>query len=85
MFSLGLEFNLKKLQQVGGTALLTATLEITLMVWLGYHVGRAFGWSRMDSIFLGAKLSISPTTINVKALAELHKTKESFASLIFGI
>src|SRR5262245_34252017 len=85
MFSLGLEFSLRKLQQVGHTAFIAAFLEILLMVWVGYEAGRLFRWSAMDSIFLGAMLSISSTTIIVKALAELGKTKERFAELIFGI
>lgn len=85
MFSLGLEFSLKKLQAVGGTAFIAAFLEILLMVWVGYEMGRLFGWSTMDSVFLGAMLSISSTTIIVKALAELGKAKEKFAQLIFGI
>ncbi len=85
MFSLGLEFSLRKLKQVGGTAFIAAFLEILLMVWVGYEIGRMFGWSMMDSIFLGAMLSISSTTIIVKALAEMGKSKEKFAQLIFGI
>src|SRR5882724_3910911 len=85
MFSLGLEFSFRRLRQVGGTAFIAAFLEILLMVWVGYEIGRLFGWSIMDSIFLGAMLSISSTTIIVKALAELGKAKERFAQLIFGI
>ena len=85
MFTLGLEFSLKKLKQVGVTALIAALLEILLMVWLGYEIGRLFGWGKMDSLFLGAMLSISSTTIIVKALAELGKAKERFSQLIFGI
>ncbi len=85
MFSLGLEFNLRKLTRVGLSALVAALLEISLMIWLGYEVGRAFGWSKMDSIFIGAMLSISSTTIIVKALAELGKSREAFAEVIFGI
>src|SRR6185503_15800221 len=85
MFSLGLEFNFRKLRQVGGTAVIAALLEIVLMVWVGYEIGRLFGWKTMDSIFLGAMLSISSTTIIIKALAELGKSKEHFAQLIFGI
>jgi CPA2 family monovalent cation:H+ antiporter-2 len=85
MFSLGLEFSLRKLRQVGVSALVAALLEILLMVWLGYQIGVLFGWSNMDSIFLGAILSISSTTIIIKALAELGKTKERFAQLIFGV
>jgi len=85
LFSLGLEFSLRKLKQVGGTAFIAAFLEILLMAWIGYEIGRLFGWKTMDSIFLGAMLSISSTTIIIKALAELGKTREKFAQLIFGI
>lgn len=85
MFSLGLEFSLRKLRKVGVTALIAAALEIMLMIWLGYEIGRAFGWRPMDCIFLGAILSISSTTIIIKALGDLGKTRERFAELIFGI
>jgi CPA2 family monovalent cation:H+ antiporter-2 len=85
MFSLGLEFSLRKLRLVGSTAFLAATLEITVMVGVGFVIGRAFGWSRMDSIFLGAILSISSTTIIMKALDELGLRGERFAGLVFGI
>ena len=85
MFSLGLEFSLRKLTRVGMSAFVAALMEITLMIWIGYEIGRAFGWNTMDSVFLGAMLSISSTTIIVKALAELGKSRESFAEIIFGI
>jgi CPA2 family monovalent cation:H+ antiporter-2 len=85
MFSLGLEFSLRKLKAVGVTAFIAAFLEIVLMFWAGYEVGTVFGWKKWDSIFLGAMLSISSTTIIVKALAELGRSREKFAELIFGI
>ncbi|MCW2573748.1 MAG: potassium transporter [Frankiales bacterium] len=85
MFSLGLEFSLRKLKEVGATAVVAATFEILLMIWAGYEVGRAFGWKEMDSVFLGAIVCISSTTIILKALQELGKAKEPFAGLIFGI
>lgn len=85
MFSLGLEFNLKKLSSVGMTAFIAATAEIVLMTWIGYEIGLYFGWNTMDSLFLGAMLAISSTTIIVKALDELGLKNEQFAQLIFGI
>jgi CPA2 family monovalent cation:H+ antiporter-2 len=85
MFSLGLEFSLGRLKRVGATAFIAATLEILFMVWAGFELGRILGWSQIDSIFLGAILSISSTTIIIKALEGLGKTKERFAELIFGI
>ena len=85
MFSLGLEFSLRKLFQVGATAIVAALSEIVLMLWLGYEIGRAFGWATMDSLFLGAILAISSTTIIVKALSDLGVKREPFAQLVFGI
>ena len=85
MFSLGLEFSLRKLKEVGGTAIVAALFEITFMIWVGYQLGQLFGWSHMDCIFLGAIISISSTTIIVKALESLGKTKEKFAQMVFGI
>ncbi|MCC8395095.1 cation:proton antiporter [Paraburkholderia sp. MMS20-SJTR3] len=85
MFSLGLEFSLRKLFKVGATAIVAALSEIVLMLWIGYEIGSAFGWSRMDSLFLGAILAISSTTIIVKALSDLGLKREGFAQLVFGI
>ncbi|WP_250623625.1 cation:proton antiporter [Pinirhizobacter soli] len=85
MFALGLEFSLRKLRKVGSTALVAAAGEIALMVWLGYEIGRLFGWRAMDSLFLGAMLSISSTTIIMKALEEQNFKRERFAQLMFGI
>ncbi len=85
MFSIGQHFQLSKLFKVGATAVIVAVLEIALMLWLGYQIGQAFGWKTMDSLFLGAILSISSTTIIIKALQELDLVKQRFATLIFGI
>jgi len=85
LFSLGLEFSLKKLVKVGATAVLVAIAEITLMIWVGYQIGMYFGWKTMDAVFLGAMLAVSSTTIIVKALNELGLKNEKFAQIIFGI
>ena len=85
MFCLGLEFSLRKLFKVGATAFIAAFLEIILMIWIDYEIGRWFGWNTMDSLFLGAILAISSTTIIVKALNDLKMKNQRFAQLIFGV
>ncbi|WP_431035818.1 cation:proton antiporter [Pseudomonas yamanorum] len=85
MFCLGLEFSLRKLFRVGATAFIAAFLEIILMIWIGYEIGRWFDWNTMDSLFLGAILAISSTTIIVKALNDLKMKNQRFAQLIFGV
>ncbi|ADY51627.1 transporter, CPA2 family [Pseudopedobacter saltans DSM 12145] len=85
LFSLGLEFSFKKLMKVGGSASISAMSEIVIMLAIGYFTGQMFGWSKMDSIFLGAILSVSSTTIIIRAFEEVGVKGQKFASLVFGV
>lgn len=85
LFSLGLEFSFKKLLKVGGSATVTAIVEVVIMLLAGYSMGRILGWSTMDSLFLGGILSISSTTIIIRAFDELGMKTHRFASLVFGV
>lgn len=85
LFSLGLEFSFKKLASVGGTAGITSMVEAVGMAALGYGTGRLLDWSTMDSIFLGALLSVSSTTIIIRAFEELGVKTQKFAVLVFGV
>lgn len=85
LFSLGLDFHLGKLRRVGGLALTAGTLEVALMVGMGFVVGSMFGWARTDALFLGAMLAISSTTIIVKVLSELGRLRMASTQAIFGI
>ena len=84
MFSLGIEFSLPKLLRVGPTAGLVAIFQCSLMIWLGYLVGQAFGWTQLASIYAGAVIAISSTTIIIKAFEE-QRIKEDFTHIVFGI
>ena len=85
LFSLGLEFSFKKLLNVGGSASITALVEIICIVLLGYAVGQWMGWSNMDSLFLGGLLASSSTTIIIRAFDELGLKRKKFANVVFGI
>lgn len=85
LFSLGLEFSFKKLAHVGGAASITSLVEISVMFGAGFLTGRGFGWTFTNSIFLGAILSISSTTIIVRAFDEIGVRTKKFASLVFGV
>src|SRR5213592_4808358 len=84
MFSLGLEFSIRKLVQVGPTAGLTAVLQSSIMVWLGYVVGQLFGWTTLESLFTGAVIAISSTTIIAKAFDEQRVTGR-LGEIVVGI
>ena len=85
MFSLGLEFNLRKLRRMGATAVVTAVLDVMVMMWIGYELGRALGLGAVESVFLGAIICDSSTTILTKALKDMDKMREKFANIIFSV
>lgn len=85
MFSLGLEFSLRRLREVGVAALVATGVEVMLMLWAGYELGRWFGWRTMDALFLGAMMAISSTMLVLRAIHEAGHKQERFARLVFGI
>lgn len=84
MFSIGLEFRLGRLVEVGSTAGIVGVVQISIMMWLGYAAGRLFGWTSIESVFAGAILSISSTTIIAKAFEE-QKIEGKLRELVFGV
>ena len=84
MFSIGLEFNLRKLIAVGGPAGAVALVQATTLIGLGYLVGRVAGWTPVESLFTGAAIAISSTTIIAKAFAE-QKVRGRVADIVLGI
>jgi CPA2 family monovalent cation:H+ antiporter-2 len=85
LFTLGLEFRLRRLREVGMAALLAGFVEIGGMFLIGNLIGRGLGWSQTESLFLGAVLAISSTTIIVKVLSELGLKKEPFTRMVYGM
>lgn len=85
LFSLGLEFSFKKLIRVGGSASITALVEIVFITVAGYFAGKMMGWKTMDSLFLGGMLASSSTTIILRAFDELGVKTRKFANIVFGV
>lgn len=85
LFALGLEFSFYKLKSVGSTAFIGTTCEILGMLFMGFCAGQLLGWSVMDSVFLGGMLSMSSTTIIIKAFDDLNMRKQSFTEIVFGM
>ncbi len=85
LFALGLEFSFKKLMEVGGTASLATLINMVSMILIGYVIGLLLHWSHMDSIFLGGMLSMSSTTIIIKAFNDMGLQKQRFANIVFGM
>jgi len=85
MFSLGLSFSLSKLRSTGLVAIATGTIVIVSMVLIGYSLGLAFGWSDVDSFFLGSMIAISSTVVITKGILERNAQGERSSQIIIGI
>ena len=85
LFSLGLEFSFKKLIDVGGSAIITAMIIVLGMMSLGFVVGKYLGYGLVNSIFLGGMISMSSTTIIIKALTDLNMRQRRFVPMTFAV
>ena len=85
LFALGLDFSFKKIVKVGGQAIIVACTIIFCMLMLGMLVGAAFGWKRMDCVFLGGMIAMSSTTIIYKAFDDLGLLRKKFTSLVLSV
>lgn len=85
MFSIGLEFSFRKLLNSGSSAVVTALIVITGMTFAGFGVGYVLGLNMINRIFLGGMISMSSTTIIMKALSDLGLRQRKFASLVLAV
>jgi CPA2 family monovalent cation:H+ antiporter-2 len=85
MLTLGLEFSagsLKKVRSVSGPM---AVVDTVVMIWLGYTVGRRiFGWTSVQSLFLGAAICDSATTLLAKTIDEMKWSKRLFVRYVIS-
>ncbi|MDE1963579.1 MAG: cation:proton antiporter [Xanthomonadaceae bacterium] len=85
MFTLGLEFSIRKLREVGLGILVVAVAEVGIMLWVGYGIGEAFGWRGTDALFLGGIMALSSTMVATRTLAEGGLRDHPFARLVIGL
>lgn len=85
LFSLGLDFSFKKILKMGTAPIIAAITIVFSMMMAGICVGKVFGWSQMNCIFLGGMLAMSSTTIIYKAFDDLGVRQQNFASLVMSV
>jgi monovalent cation:H+ antiporter-2, CPA2 family len=88
LFALGVEFSLGELKKVraialgGGTAQITLTILVTVLVC---GVTGAWGVLPAKGVFLGAILSLSSTAVVLKCLMERNETETPHGQVMLGI
>lgn len=85
LFSLGLEFSFKKLMRSGGSAVVTALIIVIGMMGVGFATGKLLHFNNINSLFLGGMLSMSSTTIIIKAFTDMGLRQQKFATLVLAV
>ena len=85
LFALGLDFSFKKIVKMGMAPVIAAVSIVFSMMMLGIVVGKGFGWSQMNCVFLGGMLAMSSTTIIYKAFDDMGLRQQRFASLVMSV
>ncbi|MHC5210544.1 MAG: cation:proton antiporter domain-containing protein [Planctomycetota bacterium] len=84
MFSIGLDFSIRRIARVLPTAGIIGVIQISTMFWSGFLAARALGWAPLEATFAGAAVCISSTMIVAKVFAEQNVTGRR-RELVFAI
>ncbi|MDY6893102.1 MAG: cation:proton antiporter, partial [Chloroflexota bacterium] len=85
MFTLGLEFSLKILRQIGRVAILGGICQIVITIALGLFVGWLMDLSIAESVVFGFFIALSSTIIVLKTLMDRGELGSAHGRVMFGI
>ena len=85
LFVIGIEFPYSKIRSIGRVAIGAGTIGLFTTLGVVFYVSGLVGLNFMDSLFLGAALSITSTAVIVKILEDTGKIKKESSILVLGI
>jgi CPA2 family monovalent cation:H+ antiporter-2 len=85
LFVIGIEFPYSKIRSIGKVAIGAGTIGLFLTLGIVFYVAGLAGLNFMDSLFLGAALSITSTAVIVKVLEDAGKIKKESSILVLGV
>ncbi len=86
LFTIGFEFPINKIRSIGKVVIGVSAIEIVMMFSVSWVISTyLLHWSYYDTLFLGAALASSSTTIIAKVLGDMGKIKEISSVIMLGI
>ena len=82
LFGLGMEFSVEKLRVVGPVAIVGGFIQIVLFILVAAAGAVAIGGAVSEGIFVGALVSMSSTSVVIKALGP--HTRSAAAQIVIG-
>ena len=85
MFTLGIEFSLKTLRQIGTVATFGGIIQIVATTGLGFGLGWLLHWPVRESLLFGFFIAMSSTIIVLKTLLERGELGTTHGRVMIGI
>jgi CPA2 family monovalent cation:H+ antiporter-2 len=84
LFAVGLELSVRDLVRAGRVAAVGGTLQVLVMLGLGYGVALAAGFGQLEALFFGAFVSQSSSIVAAKILSERDEIDTEHGRVAFG-
>lgn len=85
LFLVGMELDLREIRNFGKPIIIAGILQILITTVLGTFISQSFGFSLVESIYLGVGLSFSSTIVVTKLLFEKKDLRSLYGKLSIGI
>ncbi len=85
LFTVGMEFSLKKILEYRRYFLIGGTFQVAITVLAGFLIGTLIGRPWGESLFLGFLISLSSTAITLRVLDEKSESETPHGRLAVGI
>ncbi|HEU5078499.1 MAG TPA: cation:proton antiporter [Opitutaceae bacterium] len=85
MFAIGLELSLSKLRRMGLPIIMATVIGALFMFAFTLLLGRALGWTPLQSLFVAAMLMVSSSAVIAKIMSELKLNHDRAAQMALAI
>lgn len=85
MFAIGLELSLSKLRRMGLPIIMATAIGALFMFAFTLLLGRALGWTPIQSLFVAAMLMVSSSAVIAKIMSELKLNHDRAAQMALAI
>ncbi len=85
LFLVGMELDLKKLKDVGKTAIIGGTINSIVLFGIGFIIANLFSFNNIEAAYIGLVIAFSSTMVIVKSLADKRELKTLHGRILIGI
>ena len=85
LFLVGMELDLREIKNIGKPVLIAGLTQILITTIAGSTIARVFGFTPLESVYMGAGLSFSSTILVIKLLTDKKDITALYGKLVVGV